>query len=82
MERPRITRGPEASWQRSACKLGLKGGPKKQGFPGGTSGKEPTCNAGDLRDVGLIPGLGRCSGEGDGYSFKYSFLENSIDRGA
>ena len=29
------------------------------GFPGGTSGKEPTANAGDLREAGLIPGLGR-----------------------
>ena len=34
------------------------------GFPGGSSGKEPTCNAGDIRDVGLIPGLGRSPGGG------------------
>ena len=82
MERPRITRGPEASWQRSACKLGLKGGSKKQGFPGGTSGKEPTCNAGDLRDVGLIPGSGRSPGGGHGNPLQHSYLENSRDRGA
>ena len=31
------------------------------GFPGGSDGKESTCNAGDL---GLIPGLGRSLGEG------------------
>ena len=38
------------------------------GFPGGTRGKEPTCQyAGDLKDMGLIPGLGRYPGEGDGY---------------
>ena len=35
-----------------------------QGFPGGSAGKEPTCDAGDL---GLIPGLGRSPGEGKGY---------------
>ena len=34
------------------------------GFPGGSAGKESTCNAGDL---GLIPGLGRSPGEGKGY---------------
>ena len=34
------------------------------GFPGGTSGKESTCNAGDIRDVGSIPGLGRVPGRG------------------
>ena len=28
-------------------------------FPGGTSGKESTCSAGDARDMDLIPGLGR-----------------------
>ena len=34
------------------------------------------CNAGDL---GLIPGLRRSPGEGKGYSFQYSGLENSMD---
>ena len=28
------------------------------GFPGGTSGKEPASNLGDIKDTGLIPGLG------------------------
>ena len=37
-------------------------------------------NAGDIRDVGLIPGLGS-SGEGTGYPLQYSCLENSMDRG-
>ena len=32
------------------------------GFPGGSDGKESTCNVGDL---GLIPGLGRSPGEGN-----------------
>ena len=45
-------------------------------FPGGSAGKESTCNAGDL---GSVPGLGRCPGEGKGYPFQYSVLENSMD---
>jgi len=32
--------------------------------------------------MGLIPGLGRSSGEGNGNPFQYSFLENPMDRGA
>ena len=36
-----------------------------QSFPGGTSGKEPV-NAGDIRDVGFIPGLRRFPGGGHG----------------
>ena len=47
-----------------------------RGFPGGSAGKESACNVGDL---GLIPGLGRCPGEGNGYLFQYSGLENSMD---
>ena len=46
------------------------------GFPGGSAGRESACNAGDL---GLIPGLERSSGEGKGYRFQYSGLENFID---
>ena len=44
--------------------------------------KNPTANAGDLRDVGLIPGLGRCPGEGNGNPLQYSCLGNPMDRGA
>ena len=33
------------------------------GSPGGASGKEPTCHAGDIREAGSIPGSGRSSGE-------------------
>ena len=47
-------------------------------FPGGSDGEEPAYNAGDL---GLIPGSGRSPGEGNGYAFQYSFLENSMGRG-
>ena len=50
------------------------------GFRGGSDGKESACNMGDL---GLIPGSRRFPGEGDGNPLlQYSFLENSMDRGA
>ena len=45
-------------------------------FPGGSDIKESSCNAGD---PGLIPGLGRSSGEGIGDPLQYSGLENSMD---
>ena len=48
----------------------------KLGFPGGSAGKEPTCNA---EDLGSIPGLGRSPGEGKGYPLPDSGLENSMD---
>ena len=50
-------------------------------FPGGASGKEPVCNAGDIRDLGLIPRLGRSPGGGHGSPLQYSCLENPMDRG-
>ena len=46
------------------------------GFPGGSAGKESACSVGDL---GLIPGLGRSPGEGNGYPLQYSDLEDSMD---
>ena len=52
------------------------------GFPGGASGKNLPASAGDIRDVGLIPGLGRSPGGGNDNPFQYSCLENSTDRGA
>ena len=42
-------------------------------FPGGSDGKESTCNVGHLP---LISGLGRCPGEGHGNQLRYSCLEN------
>ena len=39
--------------------------------------KNPPANAGNARDVGLIPGLGKSYGEGNGNSLQYSYLENS-----
>jgi len=50
-----------------------------RGFPGGSVVKNPTANAGD---VGLIPGLERSPGEGNGNPFQYSRLGNPMDRGA
>ena len=50
-----------------------------QVFVGGSGGKESACNAGD---PGSFPGSGRSPGEGNGYPLQYSFLENSMDRGA
>ena len=47
-----------------------------EGLPDSSVGNESVCNAGDL---GLIPGLGRSSGEGKGYPLQYSGLENSMD---
>ena len=44
-------------------------------FPGGSGGKESTCNAGIL---GLIPGSGRSSGEGNGNPLQYSCLGNPM----
>ena len=44
--------------------------------------KNPSANAGDIRDAGLIPGLGRPLGGGYGNPLQYSCLENPMDRGA
>ena len=44
--------------------------------------KNPPVNAGDIRDPGLIPGLGRSPGEGNGNPLQYPCLENLMDRGA
>ena len=52
------------------------------GFPGGTVEKNPPANAGDARNVGSVPGSKRSPGVGTGNSFQYSYLENSMDRGA
>ena len=46
------------------------------GFPDSSVGEESAWNAGD---PGLIPGLGRSSGEGKGYPLQYSGLENYMD---
>ena len=50
-----------------------------QGFTGGSDSKESACHMGD---PGLIPGLGRSPGEGNGYPLQYSCLKNPMDAGA
>ena len=54
----------------------------KISFPGSAVVKKSPASAGDIRDVGLIPELGRSPGERNGNQLKYSCLENSKDRGA
>ena len=44
--------------------------------------KNPPANAGDIRDIGSIPGLARSPGGGNGNPLQYSCLENPMDRGA
>ena len=51
-------------------------------FPGSSVVKRPTANAGISGDAGLIPGLGRFPGGGNGNPLQYLCLENLMDRGA
>ena len=44
--------------------------------------KNPPANAGDVREVGMIPGWGRFPGEGNGNPLQYSCVKNPKDRGA
>ena len=44
--------------------------------------KNLPASAGDIRDMGSIPGLGRSPGEGNGNPLQYSYLENPMDRGS
>ena len=50
--------------------------------PGGSVVKHPSASAGARGDAGLIPGLGRSLGEGNGNPLQYSCLETPMDRGA
>ena len=52
---------------------------KERSFPGGSVGRESTCNAGDPSST---PGWGRSPGEGNGNPLQYSCLKNPKDRGA
>ena len=54
----------------------------KWGFPGGSVVKTLPANAGDTRDAGLIPVLGRSPGGGKGNPLQYFCLENPMDRGS
>jgi len=50
-----------------------------QGLPDVSVDKESACSAGDTGDEGLMPGLGKSPGEGNGNPLLYSCLENSVD---
>ena len=50
-------------------------------YPVATVIKNAPANSGDLRDMGSVPGLGRCPGGGHGNPLQYSCLENPMDRG-
>ena len=69
-------------WKDSTDEPICRAAVETQGFPGDTSIKNPPASAGDVRDVGLIPGLGRSPGGGYGNLLQYSCLENPMDRGA
>ena len=60
----------------------LLGPGQELGFSGGSVVKNLPANAGDERDVGLIPGSGRSPGEGNGNALQLSPLGNPTDRGA
>ena len=65
--------------------FGAAVGTRAYGEPGGFQAlvmKNPPANAGDIRDVGSGPGLGRSPEEGNGKPFQYSCSENSMDREA
>ena len=51
------------------------------GFPSDPNGKNLPANTRDARDVGLIPGLERSAGGGNGNPLQYSDLENPMGRG-
>ena len=53
-----------------------------RGFPDGTVVKTPPANAGDIRDLGLIPGSGGSPGVGNGNPLQDSCLGNPKDGGA
>ena len=52
------------------------------GFPGGSVGKDPACNAGDTGYMSSIPGSESSSRERNDNLFQYSCLENPMDRRA
>ena len=66
-------------WTEKPGRLWSMGPQRVVGFPGGSEVKASACNEGHL---GLIPGLGRSPGEGNGNPLQYSCLGNPMDRGA
>ena len=74
---PAMQETPFDSWVGKMCwKRDKLPTPVLLGFPCGSAGRESACNAGDLSSV---LGLERSPGEGKGYPFQYSGLENFMD---
>ena len=71
--------GAPKSLQMVTAAMKLKDAYPLEYFPGGSDGKGSVYNAGD---PGLIPGLGRFPGEGNGNPLQDYCLENSMGRGA
>ena len=65
-----------------SCQQKIINSQSKKSFPGGTVVRNPPANTEDTRELGLIPGLGRSPGEGNGNLIQCSCLENPMDRGA
>ena len=72
-------RGEWKSWLKTQYSEKSDNGIQSHHFPGGSDSKVSACNTGD---PGLIPGLGRSPGEGNGNPLQYSCLENPRDGGA
>ena len=72
-------RGPKAEVLYTSSLKRLYSLSVKEGFPGGSDGKESACN---VKDLSSFPGLGRSPGEGNSYPLQYSCLKKSMDRGA
>ena len=70
-DQPRSTSGAENGWKHQAWTSQVA-----------LVVKNPPANAGDVRDPGLIPGLGKSRRGGNGNPLQYSRLENPRDRGA
>ena len=69
---------PLLDWDYTFCGRDYKG----EGFPGGTRVKNLCANAGDIKDMGSIPGSGRSPAVGNGNPLQYSCLDNPVDSGA
>ena len=72
-------RGVLSIKQQKGCSINSAPITSREGFPGGSEGKMPARNAGDL---GSIPGSGRSPGEGNGNALQYSCQENPMGGGA
>ena len=68
--------------QEGKCQCEEQTGQDNSIFPGVQVAKKPPADAGDIRDVGSIPGSERSLEGGHGNPLWYSCLENSMDRGA